>query len=438
MLGLLDIRKNRDTSIHMLKNLINNFFTYSLGAIILRSITSLIAFSSINFLNPQEYGLLALINTFIGIVPIFFNLGLRQAFWLDFFHTDNQRRKQIINDIIAIYLLIASPIFILSLISVDYINKIIFINKATNSLIYLSLIICFLHFFIELFFQVFRYQEKAKTLVIIQIIMGIINLFCAVTLIYFLNYKIWGIIFANLLSIVLICIYAFYLYIKKIKSLKFNISKDKQKIFYYLKLGLPFIPSIIFSWFLSFADRWILAHYKTFYEVGIYSLSDSFAQLFQAIILLPIISSYQPYILKKFSENKNNLLKVDAQNLTTMFYTMVFILIFVILGFVIFKNILYYILPIKFHKSVNYILILLIGQIFFLGSQFATSFLVFLKKSYILMWIMIFCASLNIGLNYLLIIKYSLLGCSLATLISYFIYLFLVLSANFCIKKNFR
>ncbi|MDR3646447.1 MAG: polysaccharide biosynthesis C-terminal domain-containing protein, partial [Candidatus Babeliales bacterium] len=345
-------------------------------------------------------------------------------------------RKQIINDIISIYLVIATPIFIFTLMSVNYINKVIFINEATNAAIYISLIICFMHFFIELFFQVFRYQEKAKTLVMLQVIMGSINLLFAIILIYFLNYKIEGIIFANLISILLICAYALYLYFKKINSLRFNISKDKAKIFYYLKLGLPFIPSIIFSWVLSFADRWILAHYKTFAEVGIYSLADSFAQLFNAIILLPIISSYQPYILKKFAENKNRILEIDNQNIKNMCMILIVTLALLISGFLIFKNILYWILPIKFHEAINYILILLIGQVFFLGSQFATCLLVYLRKSYILMYIMIISACTNLFLNYMLIHNYSTYGCSVATAISYFIYLILILMTNIILKRN--
>jgi len=292
-----------------------------------------------------------------------------------------------------------------------------------------------MHFFIELFFCVFRYQEKAKTLVILQVIMGSINLLFAIILIYFLGYKIEGIVFANLISIILICIYAFDLYIKKIRSI--CITKDPAKIFYYLKLGLPFIPSIIFSWTLSFADRWILAYYKTLNEVGIYSLADSFAQLFNAIILLPIISSYQPLILKKFTEEPERLLEINNQNIKNMFQLLLFMLLFIISGFYIFKNILFQILPTKFHEAISYILILLIGQFFFLSSQFATCLLVYLKKTYLLMWIMIISASINLYLNYLLVDNYSLLGCSLSTTISYFIYLILILFSNLILKiKN--
>lgn len=421
----------------MLSNaILKNFLTYSSGAIILRIISALISFYSLKFLTTSEYGILALINTFIGIVPIFFSLGLRQAFWLEFFHKDHHERKQVINDIIAIYFLISLPIFIISLISVKWINKIIFINQTNSIIIYTCLLICFLHFFTELFFQVFRYQEKPKILIKIQILMALVNIFSAFILMYFLNFKIEGIIFANLISSLLVCFFGLYFYIKKIGFFKFNILKNKNKICYYLKLGFPFIPSIIFSWVLSFADRWLLAYYQSFSQVGLYSLADSFAQMFQAIILIPLINSYQPNMLKKFNFEKNKILEFDKQNLKIMIFICVLLITITTGGFLIFKNIFYWILPFKYHEAINYILILLYGQIFFLGSQFASCFLIHLKKSYILMWIMIFSACLNIYLNYLFILKYSLYGCSFATTFSYFIYLVLIIFANFYYKKK--
>ncbi len=62
-------------------------------------------------------------NTFIGALPIFLNLGLRQAFGLDYFHINNQTRKIILSDIIYTYLICCLPILILYFLNLKNINN---------------------------------------------------------------------------------------------------------------------------------------------------------------------------------------------------------------------------------------------------------------------------------------------------------------------------
>lgn len=413
-----------------------NFLTYAFGAIFLRAITASIAFISILFLNPEEYGLLSLINTFIGVLPIFLNLGLRQAFGLDFFHVDNQERKKILNDIIALYLLLAVPISFLLILKTGLINKYIFLNKANPSTLLIMIGVCFFHFFTELFFQTLRYQSKAIQLTTVQIIMGIINAGFAIVFIYFLKLQITGVVLANLLAMITILFYGLYLYIKKVNFLNFNLIKNKAKAKYYLKLGIPFIPSMLFTWIISFGDRWVLAKYNSLHDVGIYSLADSFGQLYQMLILYPLSGSYLPYIFTKFSTNKINIIEMDKQNRKNMYVSMIFMFVSITILFLITKNIFFWAIPPKFHESINYIWFLLMGQVIFMGSYFATCYLVFLKRTYLLVSFTIIAAILNVILNFILIPYFKIYGCVIATLVSYIIYLVLILLATNQVQKS--
>ena len=416
--------------------IIKNFLTYSLGAIVLRLITATIAFTAINFLSPCQYGLLALINTFIAIVPIFMNLGLRQVYGLEFFHTDNNGRKKILNDIIIIYLIISLPIILVALFNLSLINKLIFLNQADSTIIFLILIICFINFFNELLFQTLRYQSKAFHLVISQIIMGTVTAISTFIFIYFIKLKITGILLGNFLGAFTLALYALYLYKLKVNSLMLNIIKNKKLIYYYLKSGLPFIPSIIFSWILSFGDRWLLAKYATLYDVGIYSLADSFGQLFHMTLVYPLSCSYMPYIFKIFSENKNNIIELDEWNIKNMYKSMAFLFLIISFGFLISRNLLYLIIPVAYHEAIKYIWLILVGQIFFMGSYFATCYLQYFKKTYYLVSFTIFSSVLNTGLNYILIPRFAIYGCVIATTISYAIYLATIIFTTNQFKKN--
>jgi len=419
----------------MTKQVFKNFIIYSSGAIVSRGITATITLSATNFLSTAEFGLLSLLNTFIAIVPIFLNLGLRQVFGLDFFHTDNTVRKKIIEDIISIYLLIATPILVLLISFIPKFNKLLFLNQLDPKIILLTLIICFLHFFTELLFQVFRYQSKSLHLALAQILMGITNAICAIILIMFFNFKILGLVLANLISILLIFTYGLWLYNKKIGYIKPKLI-NKKIIKYYLVTGFPFIPSIIFSWILSFADRWILAQYTSLEQVGIYSLADSFGQLFQMFILYPLSGSYIPYIFETFSKNKENILDIDKWNQKNMWLSMIIMFTIVIVGFILSKKILFWIIPIKFHEAINYILIILISQIIFMGSYFATCYLQFFKRVYLLVSFTVMSAILNSILNILLVPKFGIPGCLFSTFIAYVFYLAIILIVTKSVKKG--
>ena len=62
------------------------------------------------------------------------------------------------------------------------------------------------------------------------------------------------------------------------------------------------------------------------------------------------------------------------------------------------------------------------GQVFLLGSYFASAIIQFRKQTAFLAVALLIPACLNIALNYLLIAPFGILGCSLATMLSYLAY----------------
>lgn len=419
----------------MSKKVLINFLTYSFGAIIFRAITAIITFIAIYFLDPAEFGILSLINTFIAIVPIFLNIGLRQAFGLDFFHTDNVGRKKMLTHIIFIYLFWSLPLMILLIINAKFINRYIFFNQLSCITLLIILIICFVDFFTELFFLNLRYQTKALKLTVIQFSMGLINLFAAIALIYFLHFKINGILLANLISMLCVTAYGLYLYYIKVGDFNFKII-NKDKIYYYLKLGFPFIPNVLFTWILNFSDRWILAKYLTLADVGIYSLADSFGYLFKTVVIIPLTGSYLPYIFEQFSKNKDKIFDIDKWNKRNMYLCMVFMTLLVTIGYFSCKTLFYHLFPEKYHSAANYILFILLGEIIFMGSYFATAYLVFLKRTYFLVSFTVIAAAFNIFLNLLLVPKIGIVGSVTATFIAHLIYLLSIILVTRIVKKK--
>jgi len=417
-------------------SIIKNFFICSFGSLILRCITASIGIVTLRYITPADYSLLSLLNNFIAIVPIFLNLGLRQAFGLDFFHKNSYERSRMVQEIIWIYLTLAIPIFLLSLFFIQSINQIIFYGFASTVLLLIALICCFIHFFTELLLQVLRYQSKAFSLTMLQLCMTATTVVTTLLLVYFLRLSIMGMMLANLAGMLICLCYGGLQYYKKIRLSLWQLRPSFTVYAYYLNLGLPFVPSIIFWWILASGNRWFLASLSTMHNVGIYSLADTFVQLFQLLVLGPLSVSYVPYIFEQFANNKHAIGTIDAWNHRIMYACMFIGSALITVGFFCFRPILYSILPPTYYEAIHYIYPMLIGQIFLLGSYFALCYIQFFKHNYLMVLFVVIAASTSCLLNRILIPYLHIYGCVIAMTISYALYFLLIIATTAFIKKQ--
>lgn len=416
--------------------LLKNFITYSAGSLFLKIITAGIGLITIRFLSPEEYGLLSLLQNFIWILPIVMNIGLRQAYGIDFFHLNHIERKKALNDTIGLYLTWATPILLLCIACSTFLNKLLFLNKASQFLLIISCLTSFNNFFFEFYLQLLRYRCKVKELTGMQLIAGIINVLLTCIFVYFFKFNIAGILLANFLSMLVVISIGFSAYKQKLCGDAFKIFSFSPKAFYYIKMGLPFIPSIIFTYILSSSNRWFLVRFATMHDVGIYSFADYVGQLFNLIVLYPLSSTYIPYIYTKFAEQRDNILAIDEWNKKIMYISMMLGLIAITFGFFIAKRIASLVIPPAYIPALSYIWFILVGQLFFMGSYFATCYMQFFKKIYIQLYFTIIGASINITLNYILTPMLGIQGCLIASICGFASYFFLIILGTILLKRN--
>jgi len=417
---------------------VKNFLIYSFGAFFLKGISVLLAPIIMRILTPADYGLLALITSFINIVFTFAGLGLRQFLMIEYFHFDDAGRKKIINDVIFIYCACMLPVFILLFFNSSLINRFVFFNQVSTTLIYLSLSVAFMKFFVELFFQILQYAGQAFTLTLLQVVSALVIVGLNLLFLCVFGWGVFSLVASQYTSVLLILLLFIYFYISQCYYIGVNIVGSVKKSLFYLKGGLPFIPKILFAWVLAVGDRWILARYGTLSDVGIYSVADMFGQLFQMAIIIPISYAYFPHLMSKFAKNKGSrgkLLAVDAWNYRNMFLVMGALFILVSLGFTLLKPLVCIIIPKSYHSALQYVWFLLIGYIFYLGTYFSTGFLHFQKKVYFLVFALLVPAVCNIGLNIFLIPMFAIWGCVIATVFSYVLYFIIILIYNFYLKR---
>jgi O-antigen/teichoic acid export membrane protein len=416
-------------------SVIKDFFTYSFGAILLRVITLFLTPIILRAISPQEYGVLALVNSCVAIISPLLGLGLRQVLTLEYFHCAGFDRQRLVNEIIVVYLLICVPVCVALYALRAPWQYYICGNDLDGYLLLFALTQISIYFFVELVYQLLGYERNVRVLIGLQVGVALITISCSLVSVFVLQAGITGILFGQCIgSVFATCfgIYCYYLggYYKTLFH-----SMSIQKIFYYIRYGSMFIPGMIFAWLLASGNRWFLARYGTLHDVGIYAIADTCTQLFQMLILFPWSASYLPYILNSYAQNPHELLAVERRNQTLMYAAMIGVTLLIVCAYVSCTPILIWLLPINYHPAIAYIWPLLMAYVFLLGTYFASSFIQFHKKNYFLASVFCIPALLNAVLNMFLIPRFGLHGCTSATLIAYAVYFGIMVMYNYRLQQ---
>ncbi len=414
---------------------IRNFLTYSFGSLLLRGISFISAPITLYYVSPSEFGLLALLTSFGSICTILFGLGLRQLLTIEFFHLKKEKRINFITDLIIFYCFIGIPILGLLLSHLPF-YKNLFFPSNTNSW-YLAIVLCncFLFFFVELYYQLLRFQEKAITLIAIQLISTAICFGITILGLIYYQLGIGSMLLGQLLSLCFTTTVGFMSFLYK---RMYTFIKPKRALFrtwLYLPKSIVFMPGLLFSWIISGADRWLLAYFMDLHTVGIYALANTFAQLFYFLVLMPMGNAYIPYMLKQFTAKKNLVASIEKQNRKHMVWAMAFCFFLISLGSV-FLILLKPLLPLTYHKALIYIFPLLLAQLWVMGVYFANCLLQFNKCTYFLAFSILIPATINCTLNWLFIPVFGLAGCVGATMLANGIYFVITLLYNRIILNN--
>jgi O-antigen/teichoic acid export membrane protein len=417
--------------------IIKNFFVYAGSALMLRSITIITAPITMSMVAPTEYALLALLNSFISVACILCGYGLRQALSVEYFHSEPAARNRLINDAIATYVVFALPLLIGSVLLHAWINHYFFMNMLPTYVILSSLGIIFIYFFVELTYQLLQYEGKAWMLTLLQTTVALITITTNLFLLCYAQLGISSMIIGQLLGMLYLgTVSVYYRYL--IPNMSLTIP-SWQSLKRYLKSGLPFIPGMVCAWLLAAGDRWVLVRYATLHDVGIYSVADTFGQLFQMIILLPFSSAYLPALMKKFARHAHaaqDLMQVEYENRTIMWCVAIGSLFIGVSAYCVSKPLCYWLLPKPYQEAIPHIGLLLVGYIFLLASYFPAALIQFHKKSYFLALALCGPAILNVLLNMALVPVWGITGCVLATVVSYGLYWAVMLIYNHYLVKK--
>ncbi|KAA6328106.1 hypothetical protein EZS27_022965 [termite gut metagenome] len=334
-----------------MSNLAKNTAIYAIGDIAPR-LLSFISFPILTtYLTPSEYGIINYVNT-IGVFLTVIGFLCVNTYYLVYYYKlpTNELQQKLLGNLtifIIFYNIILS--FLLFLFG-PYLMKLFGGEINFYPYIAIGIITNFFNLFSILPLALFRVQEKPLSVTIINIIRGICSFALTIILVVIYNFKVLGVLYANMLIAIVFA--SIYLYITYKNSIWHY---DWSQIKVILKFSLPLLPGSLSYYFVSMSDRILINKYVDLNSLGIYSTAATLA------LLLNIISyggykAFEPYIFKIYGT-------IDFKNkFITVYKNFLFILLMGAFALSLFaKEFFQLFSDIKYHEAYLYVPLIIIG-----------------------------------------------------------------------------
>jgi len=373
------------------------------GIIILPFITKL--------LGAENYGVWAQLGATLGLIAPIILLGL--PFSLIRFLAAEKNKKEIQEGIYSALAVIGGFALIITLVLILFSNPIAAFFQCRSFLIKILAFTIFLQCLNTIpltLFQAFQEIGKYSFFTIFQSF-GEAGLVASAVL---LDYGLSGAVISLLIIRLVIFLIVFSLTLKKFGIKIPSFSRIKE----YLSFGLPTVASNTSYWTITSSDRYLIGLFLGVLFVGYYAPAYTIGNVitffvFPFIIVLPAV------LAKSFDENKINKVKIYLKYSLKYFLMIAIPAVFGLS--VLSKPLLILVSTKEIAENAFYITPFVAVSILLYGSSsIFGGILTLVKKTKISAKIWTAAAFFNLGLNFLFIPIFGILGAAVTTLISYF------------------
>lgn len=389
----------KGTSIYLVSNILNAAIPFLLLPILTRHLT------------PAEYGQIAMFQTLLSGIGTF--IGLNSVGAVNRKYYDNNvdiiTLKQFNGSCLQILAFSASLTFILVFIFREKLSELFGIS---SSWILTSVIISVFLFISSMRFGQWQIRNQAKWFGVLQVSSSLINMLLSLLFVVVLTQGAQGRIDAQLITTAVTGIIAlFWLY--KDKLLQVRIWKPKY-IQEMLRFGVPLIPHTFGGFLVSGVDRILINDKLGLSEAGFYLVAVQLSSV-MLIVFDGINKAYVPWLFERL---KNDNLD-EKRQIVKYTYAYFFVVLFIAaLSFVIGPIFINFFIGEKYELAGSVIGWLCLGQAF-VGMYFmVTNYIFYAKKTGGLALVTLGVGFINIGLLFLLIPYFGLVGAAISFTIS--------------------
>ncbi|RKU06094.1 hypothetical protein C6502_21655 [Candidatus Poribacteria bacterium] len=388
---------------------------YSLGSISQGALFVLLFPIYTSFLSPQDFGIIGLMSITVSLLTRFVSSPINSAFTRFYYAPEYEEKSGILLFNLFLWALLIVTCCAVTFWRIsEYLAGIILQDRNLAHLLKIYALILFLQPFSSLFFCLLRMLERAKYFVFTSISSLLLSAGLTLYLLIVLKKGVLSLIVGNLFSLIITVIMILPIFIRRST---FRLSHST--LIPPLKYAYPLLLSEYSNLLIQSGDRYVLRIFNSVSMVGLYAFGYQIAGILQTALVTPLKQALQPVVLKqeKDSEAIRGFLRMGA----TYFYLIgcaacLLISLFSREILMLFARkeafwAAWVIVPIITYSYVQH------GLGNFVGWGMGL-----MKKSFHVSGIVLVAALVNIGLNFLFVPQWGMLGAAFATMLSYIVW----------------
>lgn len=384
--------------------LLGHFKNYFSAEIALKAIGFISIPVMTRILSPEDYGILNLFTSYLGIFTVLFTLNVYVAVGRYFYENAADFKFFFGTTILLLFITISLS----SLLILFFSDEITELLELPEGLVYYFIPLVVFAVIMSMFVQIYQPLKKSKTISKINIANAAMIFVMSVLFIINLNSdKYLGAIYSYLVVGSFSSIYLLY----KLKNyLSLNLNRKAVK--YILSYSIPLIPYALSSIILAQFDRIMINGYEGSESVGLYSFAYNVGMLL-AVFHSALNSAWIPYYYQYMGEKKYIQHDKDIG-----FILQLIVLAAVFLSF-FGKEIGLILSAESFHSSLDIVPVIVLSYFFFSIYYVYSRNFEYFKKTVISSVVVLVCGIINILLNMYAFPIYGYKSAAITTLISY-------------------
>ncbi len=391
------------------------FSTYTLIGFFGAGISFLLMPYLSHFLEPEEYGILSMINSLVTIFIPFIGLTAAGIINVEYYKEENKKEfASLFSSVQAVpvipFLFFLAIAFLLRQPIAQFLE--IPINKAYW--IPLSCLIALLTIYTETLTSYNVTEQKPGYYALFSILRVIIEVSLTVFFIASLGYSWEGRLLAWLIASVAMFIVSF-IYFKKRDLLTFRLRRSFMRI--SILFGLPLILHVVGKFVINQSDRIFITRMVSLEEAGIYNIGYQVGTI-MLIVVGAVGNFIQPFLYERLA----NLTREAKSQIVKLSYGVIAAFLVILLAITLATPTFFAsLIDETYAKGTIYVFWVGLSY-FFWGIYLVFSGYIFYSgKTKILGWLALVNVILNLLFNYFLIQLFGPLGAAYATCLSYFI-----------------
>jgi len=391
----------------MLKDLLKEGGLYTISNLLTKGVSLMLIPFYVNYFTESEYGILGMLGVFGGFVSAIVSFQLYQGMARYIAEDVSLHKKQQIGSTAIIFTIISYALFFI----LGYIFKDFFIDilssdvRIKDEFFLLSVSTVCINSIFYVFGTQLKSLRKVNEFAITSFLHSIFNIILIIFFVMKYDFGLASIFYAGLVVAPIIISLQIY-YLRTYLIIKFSFSELKRQ----LKFSTPLIPAAIAYLLLNLTDRFFIKEISMSAN-GIYEVAFKFASVI-SIILVAFQSALAPILYQKHELEST---KIELANVFKLFFGAGTL---GVLALSLFSYETLYVFTKPSYYEAQYIMPLFYISLLVTGLGLFSPGLHIKHKTKIIPKVVIFSASINIGLNYLLVNKFQLVGAAVATLIS--------------------